>query len=371
MQERLGRRYGLYILATDEEFARLHVPAPADHIKRLEKEIIKTGATKPVMTWRGYIVDGHKRYEIFHRHNIPFFKYDLELETRYDVMEWICDKSLRRQDLSEEYRKYFIGKKMLLRYKKFEFKEGLEQADAEQEGGSALPETKYKIAAQIGKAYHLSYGTVKKYSQYTTAIDAIRKYEPSIAENILSGKVRVSHENVVSVSHFSQDQIHLLKEIFTDGKHEKIQSSHIWNELRWSCLHPSVPAKKKLPEVEAEIKKMPKYDPDAELQSLALTIPTWKSSIERVMGAADFDHASERAKINLLIRLSSLSDTIKTISQIIKETDNEQRNGTGAGSGAVRAAGTLRTDTDKEPGLEPGISEKPFTKARPESCFPF
>ena len=329
MQDRQRRRYALYNLRIDEEFSMLQIQATAGYVKRLEQNIIRSGAIKPIMVWRGFVVDGHKRYVIFHRHCIPFFIYDLDLDTRYDVMEWICDKSLKRLDLSEEYRKYYIGKKFMVRYEKY-----VTQKKDAGEVAKDLKGTKTRIEEELGKDFKISYGTVRKYTQYARAMDIIRKCEPEIAGIMFSGRVKVSHENVVSISHFSPDQIRILKDLFKDGKHEKIQSSHIWNQLRWSCLHPSVPSKKKEPEQpKAEIKNMPKYDPDAELQSLILTIPTWKCSIERVRTVADFGNASRQAKVNLLARLSSLSDTVQQLSAYIKEKDNEHGSGTGNVSG--------------------------------------
>ena len=68
---------------------------------------------------------------------------------------------------------------------------------------------------------------------------------------------------------------------------------------------------------------MPKYDPDAEIMSLALTIPSWKSSIERVQDKADLTCSSEKARNKLLKELTVLSQTIDILSSYIKEAVNE------------------------------------------------
>ena len=71
---------------------------------------------------------------------------------------------------------------------------------------------------------------------------------------------------------------------------------------------------KKDEQPKAEIKKMPKYDPDAELQSLSLTIPMWKSSVERVRNNADFECASMGIKSKLLAQLNNMADAIHDLS---------------------------------------------------------
>jgi hypothetical protein len=58
---------------------------------------------------------------------------------------------------------------------------------------------------------------------------------------------------------------------------------------------------------------MPKYDPDAEASSLALTIPSWRSSIERVQQKANLDGISAGARSSLESELISLRSTIDGI----------------------------------------------------------
>ena len=58
------------------------------------------------------------------------------------------------------------------------------------------------------------------------------------------------------------------------------------------------------------VKDMPEYDPDAEISSLTLTIPSWKSSIERAKNTADLAIVSPQAKDNLAQALRELRNTI-------------------------------------------------------------
>ena len=64
---------------------------------------------------------------------------------------------------------------------------------------------------------------------------------------------------------------------------------------------------------------MPKFDPDAELSSLSLTIPSWCSSIERVMNVTDFQRSSKEGKKRLKIQLSNLMTVINKITKILEE----------------------------------------------------
>ena len=58
---------------------------------------------------------------------------------------------------------------------------------------------------------------------------------------------------------------------------------------------------------------MPKFDPDAETNSLILTIPSWETTIKRIEDSTDFSIVSPLAKNNLKKSLFSLLTCIKGI----------------------------------------------------------
>lgn len=90
-------------------------------------------------------------------------------------------------------------------------------------------------------------------------------------------------------------------------------------ELQWKKV--IVPTqKKKSIEPKPVIKQMPKFDPDAELSSLSLTIPSWCSSVERVMNVTDFRLSSKEGKNRLKIQLNNLINVIDKITNILEET---------------------------------------------------
>lgn len=67
---------------------------------------------------------------------------------------------------------------------------------------------------------------------------------------------------------------------------------------------------------------MPEFDPDAEISSLTLTIPSWQSSIERAKNTADLTCVSQQAKGNLVRALNELRNTIADLLSEMEEDDN-------------------------------------------------
>ena len=89
-------------LKIDPELRDLLPPLTDEEYKQLKKNIIENGFDKnfPIMTWKGYIVDGHNRYKICKEHNIDFVYGTLAYKTKEEVMEWMLDIQLGRRNLS-------------------------------------------------------------------------------------------------------------------------------------------------------------------------------------------------------------------------------------------------------------------------------
>ena len=72
---------------TDEEYAIL------------EGNIGKDGVLDTIKTWRGVIVDGYTRYEICHKHKIPFAIEELDFANEDEAYLWIIRNQLGRRNL--------------------------------------------------------------------------------------------------------------------------------------------------------------------------------------------------------------------------------------------------------------------------------
>ena len=67
---------------------------------------------------------------------------------------------------------------------------------------------------------------------------------------------------------------------------------------------------------------MPKYDPDATVTELTLTIPMWISSIQRMEASTNFEKVSDNAKEMLEKALVKLQEAIKKPLTTLTEDKN-------------------------------------------------
>lgn len=300
----------------DNEFYDLIQPCSETFYTKLEEDIFDNGCLEPILVWNNIIIDGHKRYSICRKWEVGFSVKQIHFRERADAISYICTTQLKRSDITMEMMKYLIGKK-------YQVESEICKRDVSPENSSYIfrnnkPCNKYETARVIGLNFAISYATVLKYEAFAVAIDSLKEKEPVIASRILSGKSKVSHENTVELSRLPKDELKYLREIFTNNKTEHIGFSEIRHELRWKHIQTPVPKEK--PSVNIPLKKIPKYDPDAEISSLSLTIPSWVSSIERSGNSTDFSSISASARAKAIKQLSILEEATKSILRQIEET---------------------------------------------------
>lgn len=311
-----------YDLTMDNEFMRIKQPLSQTAYASLEENIFDNGCLSPILLWDNIIIDGYKRYEICRKWMFPYTTKEIKFQSRDDVITYICSEQLERSDLSKETITYLIGKK-------FEAEKSINTRMASelrqsnppiQHKGGRYTNYSYQTAIKLGNLYGISYNTVYKYGIYARCIDIVWEKEPDIIRKIFSGKLKISHENVVELSRLSKGNLRILKEYLSNDGIEHIGYSDMRHELQWkriSAVTNPPPKKEKEPAPDFQIKKQPKYDPDAEISSLSLTIPSWVGTVQRVRTNTDFSKITKDARNNLLYQLHNLYEAVAPLIDLI------------------------------------------------------
>lgn len=142
---------------------------------------------------------------------------------------------------------------------------------------------------------------------------------------IFSGKLKISHENVIELARLPKGNIRTLNEHLSKSGIEHIGYSDMRHELQWKRISAATnPAQRreKPPTPDFEIKKQPKYDPDAEISSLSLTIPSWVGTIKRVCDNTNFPEISQTAQDKLLRQLHLLYEAVQPLLDQLREENH-------------------------------------------------
>jgi len=314
----------VWTLKIDKDFQDLIRPLFKNEYLQLEANLISDGCREPIAVWNGVIVDGHNRYKICTEHEIPFSIVEMHFNYREEAIAWICANQLGRRNLTEESRKFLIGKQ-------YESEKVVSKRIAvfqhTQEDRTDLPyetfdpmtaprETapKKKTAAKIADEHHISHGTVEKYSLYCRAIEEISKKEPEMAAKILSGRYKISHEGVLELAKRSTTEITELNKRLERTQHPFAQYQTTRQEMQTLSTRKHRQAAGK----PVSVKDMPEFDPDAEVVGLTLTIPSWSSSIDRIV-RSNLEIVSDEARLKLHQALLGLQESITVMISAIKE----------------------------------------------------
>ncbi len=310
-------------LKTHRVISDLIQPVSSQEYEALELNLIEYGCKNPIVVWNNYILDGHKRYAICAEYNIPFTILIAPLTLLSEAVSFVCENQLKRKDIKYERYKYLVGK-----WASAQKELGVREAKLSQQTDNPVTAqlATHERTLVIARSQHLALGTVNKYRFFQEAADKIAMHAPELGHRIISGNVRISHDNTLALSgHAPEDLRKLEQSVISNGitylnrdsiRHEIMlfgYPRHIHEDGR----------RNKDDFIQAPIKRMPEYDPDAEVSSLAFTIPSWCNILTRTKNASNFSQASRSAKKRLIGQLVTLSAQADLLLQILKEPDNE------------------------------------------------
>lgn len=101
-------------LLIDNDFRDILPPLSTEEYAELEKSVKEKGVLSPILTWNGYIVDGHNRYAICQNNGITIFEVkEMQFGSKDEVLEWILSHQLGRRNLND-----FQRNEVALKYEK-------------------------------------------------------------------------------------------------------------------------------------------------------------------------------------------------------------------------------------------------------------
>ena len=175
-------------LKIDPEFQSKIPPLQFEEEQQLEQNIIAEGRLlNPIITWNGYILDGHTRYRILKKHGfIKFEVEEIQLANKYEALAWICKNQLGRRNLSPERKKFLLGKEY----------ESTKLAVGGQPGNcNPVKRTCERIASEHG----IGEKTVRRAEKYSRGIDAAEEAVPGAQEEILTGRIKATDAQIAAL----------------------------------------------------------------------------------------------------------------------------------------------------------------------------
>jgi ParB family chromosome partitioning protein len=174
----------------DPEFQAFIPPLAEDEFAQLEMSVRAEGCRDPLVLWNNIIVDGHHRYRICTKHQLPFKTVDMDFADREAAMDWMDTNQLGRRNLTPDQRSILRGR----RYNRMK-RQG-ERTDLT----SGKTYQKSTTAEAIAKKHGVTEKTIRNDGKKAEAIEQLKRTNPTAAQAVIEGKKRFSEVTQPHVS---------------------------------------------------------------------------------------------------------------------------------------------------------------------------
>lgn len=187
-------------LKIDPEFQSKIPPLQFEEEQQLEQNIISEGRLlNPIITWNGYILDGHTRYRILKKHGfIKFEVEEIQLANKYEALAWICKNQLGRRNLSPERKKFLLGKE----YESTKLAVGGQPGNCnpvKRCGQNDHIVSEKRTCERIASEHGVGEKTVRRAEKYSRGIDAAEEAVPGAQEEILTGRIKATDAQIAAL----------------------------------------------------------------------------------------------------------------------------------------------------------------------------
>ena len=194
-------------LKIDPEFQSKIPPLQFEEEQQLEQNIIVEGRLlNPIITWNGYILDGHTRYRILKKHGfIKFEVEEIQFANKYEALAWICKNQLGRRNLSPERKKFLLGKE----YESTKLAVGGQPGNCYKVNRCDQNDhidSEKRTCERIAVEHGVGSATVRRAEKYSRGIDAAEEAVPGAQEEILTGHIKATDEQIVALASIPKEE---------------------------------------------------------------------------------------------------------------------------------------------------------------------
>lgn len=182
-------------ITINREFKGLIPALSPEEYELLEANIVERGGARdPLVVWRDgdtdTLLDGHNRYEICTKHDLPYEVEPMEFADRDAAMDWMDRNQLGRRNLSKQDYKLLLGRRYN-RAKKAEHDGG----KGKERSGGQNDHHFEKTAERIAKEHGVGEATVRRAAKFQEAAAKL-----GIEKDIAAGKVKATEAEVVKAA---------------------------------------------------------------------------------------------------------------------------------------------------------------------------
>ena len=227
-------------IVVNEEIKAYIDPLTPDEYRALERSILAEGCRDALVLWGDMLVDGHNRYAICRRHDLPFRTVQsTRFQSIEDVHLWMIDQHLGRRSLSDFQRGVLALRKREIVAERLTRTppQAAPEAPAADPAPAPAAEARETTREALARVARLS-------SSQVTQIEKIQKQAaPEVVAAVKAGEISI-HAAATVASLPWEDQVAAA----TGGKEELKQAAkRVRESRRKAAVEPSAPAQEESP----------------------------------------------------------------------------------------------------------------------------
>jgi len=164
-----------------DEFKKLIPALSVEEFKQLEQNCLSEGIREKIITWNGFIIDGHNRFEIATRWNLEYESESKRFKDENEVKEWMIHNQFGRRNLSN-YQRSVLALELESVFSERAKEKQKEAGELKQISAEAPIETRKELA----KVANVSHDTIAR----VKVIEA--KATPEVKAKLSTGEVSIN-----------------------------------------------------------------------------------------------------------------------------------------------------------------------------------
>ena len=207
-------------ITIDEQFRDLLPALDNKTLELLEANLLENGCRDSLVLWENTLIDGHNRYDICMKHEIPFKTINKDFDSREDVVIWIITTQVSRRNLNARMLSYYRG----LHYRTDKLIRGSRNQSVQksENGQNALFKNEgNNTAKSLARHYNVDEKTVRRDAKGSETTDAIGEVTAEAKRMILANKVKIDKGELEKLAAAPHEEIKAVALAIENGTYEK------------------------------------------------------------------------------------------------------------------------------------------------------
>ena len=265
-------------IVIDEEFMRLMPPLNDNEYCSLEQDILIHGCMNPLVLWNNILIDGHNRYNIVKKHNLPFNTISLEFNSRDEAISWMITIQIFRRNLTPMQLTYYRG----LQYNIEKKIHGGDRHSQDFSSGQNV-HLNGSTANRLSEQYKVTARTIRRDGEIADVLVAIGKESQEAKNSILIGDTKINRKQLREMASASEEEMATaINEIASgafDDKNKPIKPD-IPEEINTENSHPMTASI--ISEANNFVDKIRNFAPNDDPDNIRKTIRTFINDLELI-----------------------------------------------------------------------------------------